>query len=156
QPLLEKPLTRGLRTRPLDDFEPAGPTLRIPAEPSPTQPIVQASATAPAPPSATAPPAPRAGPDLAPPPSSPPGPALNPPPMPTPGPISQPANDPLVAMRRMHQQAVEQYNGIDSYIVRLTRREQVNGKNHPEEVLLFKFRKQPWSLFFKWIGAEGK
>src|SRR5262249_35829980 len=26
----------------------------------------------------------------------------------------------------------------------------------PEEVLLFKFRKEPWSVYFKWIGEEGK
>jgi hypothetical protein len=29
----------------------------------------------------------------------------------------------------------------------------VNGKNNPEEVILFKFRKQPWSLHFKWLGS---
>jgi hypothetical protein len=37
----------------------------------------------------------------------------------------------------------------------LRRREQVNGKDHPEEVLLVKFRKNPWSIYFKWLGKEG-
>jgi hypothetical protein len=36
------------------------------------------------------------------------------------------------------------------------RREQVNGKDRPEEVLLFKFRKQPWSVYFKFLGPEGQ
>jgi hypothetical protein len=44
---------------------------------------------------------------------------------------------------------------IDSYIVRLTRREVVKDKMNPEEVLLFKFRKNPWSVYFKWLGKEG-
>jgi hypothetical protein len=54
------------------------------------------------------------------------------------------------------QQAAERYAGIDSYIARLTRREQVGGKNQPEEVLLFKFRKEPWSVYFKWLGKTGE
>jgi hypothetical protein len=52
--------------------------------------------------------------------------------------------------------AVERYAGIDSYIVRMTRREQVNGKNGPEEIILFKFRKEPWSLHFKWLGDTAR
>jgi hypothetical protein len=49
---------------------------------------------------------------------------------------------------------MERYATIDSYIARLRRREQVNGKDKPEELLLFKFRKQPWSVYFKWLGPE--
>jgi hypothetical protein len=44
---------------------------------------------------------------------------------------------------------------MDSYIARLRRREQVNGRDKPEEVLLFKFRKEPFSVYFKWLGNEG-
>jgi len=43
---------------------------------------------------------------------------------------------------------------MDSYIARLTRREQVNGKKQPEEIILFKFRQQPWSVYFKWLGES--
>jgi hypothetical protein len=82
----------------------------------------------------------------------PPAPSPQPPPIATTPPTTAEANP----LRRLHQQAVEKYAGIDSYIVRLTRRELVNGKAHPEEVLLFKFRKQPWSLYFKWLSNEGK
>src|SRR5262249_40077804 len=57
--------------------------------------------------------------------------------------------------RQLVQQAPASYAGIDSYIARLTRREVVNGKNE-EEVMLFKFRKEPWSVYFKWLGENGK
>jgi hypothetical protein len=58
--------------------------------------------------------------------------------------------------RQLVQQAAERYAGIDSYIARLTRREVVGSKNQPEEVLLFKFRKEPWSVYFKWLGKTGE
>jgi hypothetical protein len=58
--------------------------------------------------------------------------------------------------RHLYQLAAERYAGMDSYIARLTRREQVNGKSAPEEVMLFKFRKEPWSVYFKWLGETGK
>jgi hypothetical protein len=58
-------------------------------------------------------------------------------------------------LRRIHQDARDRYAAIDSYIVRLRRREQVNGKDHPEELMYFRFRKQPWSVYFKWLGPEG-
>jgi hypothetical protein len=45
---------------------------------------------------------------------------------------------------------------MDSYIARLTRREVVKDKKQPEELLLFKFRKEPWSAYFKWLGKEGQ
>jgi hypothetical protein len=36
----------------------------------------------------------------------------------------------------------------------MRRREQINGKNNPEEILCVKFRKQPWSIYMKWLGKE--
>jgi Protein of unknown function (DUF1571) len=59
-------------------------------------------------------------------------------------------------VRQLVQQAAERYAGIDSYIARLTRREVVGSKSQPEEVLLFKFRKEPWSVYFKWLGTTGQ
>jgi hypothetical protein len=56
----------------------------------------------------------------------------------------------------LQKKAADWYAGVDSYIVRLTRREAVNGKSQAQEILLFKFRKQPWSVHFKWLGNEGK
>lgn len=44
---------------------------------------------------------------------------------------------------------------LDSYIVRLVRRETVNGKPGAEEVMLCRYRSRPWSVYFKWLGKEG-
>lgn len=59
-------------------------------------------------------------------------------------------------VRELYRQAAASYAGIDSYIARLRRREVVRGQAKPEEVLLLKFRKQPWSVYFKWLGPENK
>jgi hypothetical protein len=59
-----------------------------------------------------------------------------------------------VQLRALYHQAAEQYATMDSYIARMRRREQVNGRDKPEELLLFKFRKQPYSVYFKWLGPE--
>jgi len=34
--------------------------------------------------------------------------------------------------------------------------QQVTGKDGPEEVLLFKFRKEPWSIYFNGSGRKGQ
>lgn len=57
-------------------------------------------------------------------------------------------------VRELHRQAADRYAGIDSYIARLRRREVVGGQPKAEEILLLKFRKQPWSVYFKWLGPE--
>jgi hypothetical protein len=69
--------------------------------------------------------------------------------------VEAPTND-AASLRRLFKQADEECAILDSYICRMTRREQVNGSNKPEEIMLFKFRKQPFSVYFKWIGNEGK
>ena len=43
---------------------------------------------------------------------------------------------------------------MDSYIARLVRHEVVGGSDKPKEVLTFKFRKEPWSVYFKWLSKE--
>jgi hypothetical protein len=59
-------------------------------------------------------------------------------------------------VRRLHRDAAAAYAKQGSYIARLRRRESVPGRAKPEEILLFKFREQPWSVHFKWLGDEGK
>jgi hypothetical protein len=44
---------------------------------------------------------------------------------------------------------------LDSYIIRLTRREQVAGKDWPQETILLKARKNPDSLYLKWVDGDG-
>lgn len=58
--------------------------------------------------------------------------------------------------RQLYQAAADRYQTFDSYIVRLVRREVVKGEMQPEEVMLCKFRKEPWSVYFKWLGKEGQ
>jgi hypothetical protein len=67
----------------------------------------------------------------------------------------KPAADPRLVLRNLHRRAVERFAAMDSYIARLRRREQLNGKDGPEEIIAFEFRKQPWSVRMKWIGTEG-
>jgi hypothetical protein len=72
-----------------------------------------------------------------------------------PAPESKPASGAPMTAKQLVADAQKEYAGIDSYIVRLTRREVVGTKQSPEEVMAFKFRKQPWSVYFKWLSKEG-
>lgn len=60
------------------------------------------------------------------------------------------------APRRLYREAVAAYARQPSYIARLKRREWANGRPRPEETLIFKFREDPWSVHFKWLGQEGQ
>jgi hypothetical protein len=62
----------------------------------------------------------------------------------------------VTPFRRLAQQAAASYAAIDGYAARLRQREQVGGKDHPEEVMLVKFRKEPWSIYLKWVGVEAR
>ncbi|HEY7423643.1 MAG TPA: DUF1571 domain-containing protein [Gemmataceae bacterium] len=163
------------RPRPQPIGEKPTPDLRIPADavargpdiplvPVPPPPV----ARQPSPPAA--PPAPPAPPPPAPPPPAPATPPATPTPTPppqappaqpvppaqTPPQTAPPAQTPPHTARQLLQQAAARCAGLDSYIVRLTRREQLKGKANPEEVLMFKFRKQPFSVHFKWLGETAK
>jgi hypothetical protein len=70
-------------------------------------------------------------------------------------PTLAPGADSAVKLRELYNQAALRFATIDSYVARLRRREQVKGKDQPEELMLFKFRKQPWSVYFKWLGQTG-
>lgn len=72
----------------------------------------------------------------------------------SPAPVQLPENS-TARLRALYRMAAERYATLDSYIARVHRREQVNGKAKPEEVFLFRYRKQPLSVYFKWIGTEG-
>jgi hypothetical protein len=74
-----------------------------------------------------------------------------------PNPAAALATEPhYVKLRQLQQQAAAKYAKIDSYVARLQRREQINGKNSAEEVILFSHRKEPWSVHLKWIGTEAQ
>jgi uncharacterized protein DUF1571 len=61
----------------------------------------------------------------------------------------------LAKMRNLHRQAFQRVLTMDSYAMRLKRREVVNGKKKSEEIILVKFRKEPYSVYLKWVGTEG-
>jgi uncharacterized protein DUF1571 len=59
-------------------------------------------------------------------------------------------------LRRLYRLAAEKYAGMDGYYVCLTRREQVNGKDQPKEVIRLMFRKEPWSVRLVWLEGQAK
>jgi hypothetical protein len=71
-------------------------------------------------------------------------------------PTVPPSQAPPHTARQLLQQAAARNAGMDSYIARLVRREFLKGTSQPEEILLFKFRKNPWSVHFKWLGDTAK
>jgi hypothetical protein len=148
------------RPRPQRSAAPSTPDLRIadnevvaqaskdiPLVPVPPPPVGAASREAPAPP------APPAEQGLT------PKPPASPAPLGSRGlPTSQPDGTtatPTTA-RQLLQQAAARCATLDSYIVRLTRRENVKGKVGPEEIISLSFRKEPFSVHFKWLGEVAK
>lgn len=65
-------------------------------------------------------------------------------------------DDGLTAMKRLYETAVKAFARLDAFEARLTRRETINGKVNPQEVIRFLFRQQPYSVRLKWIGGEGQ
>jgi hypothetical protein len=63
----------------------------------------------------------------------------------------KPAGD----LQTLHKLAAESYSSINCYLVRFKRREQVAGKDMPEELMLMKFREQPRSIYMKWLAEVG-
>ncbi len=62
----------------------------------------------------------------------------------------------VTPLRELYRLACQRYATVDGYIARLRRREQVGGKAGKEEIILLKFRKEPWSVYLRWIGSEAK
>jgi hypothetical protein len=58
------------------------------------------------------------------------------------------------ALRNLHALAAQRYAGVDGYVTRLRRRERVDGKAQPEDLILVKFRRHPWSVYLRWLGPH--
>ncbi|MCS7046190.1 MAG: DUF1571 domain-containing protein [Gemmataceae bacterium] len=56
----------------------------------------------------------------------------------------------------LYSKAAAKWASIDDYGCRMRRREVVQGRARPEEVIIAKFRKDPFSVHFEWVGQEGK
>lgn len=77
-------------------------------------------------------------------------PDLNPPPI---DPNAQGLQHPL---RVLYERASRRHATMDSYIFRFKRREVVQGKKTPEEVMQVKVRCDPYSVYIKCLVGEGK
>jgi Protein of unknown function (DUF1571) len=62
----------------------------------------------------------------------------------------------LVTLRALARKVNERNVQLDNYVMRLRRREFVNGVNKPEEIILCKIRRTPFSVYMKWLGSEAK
>ena len=60
------------------------------------------------------------------------------------------------ALRRLADRAAERFAKLDGFEARLTRRETVNNRAMPEEVIQYQFRRAPYSLHLKWVGLEAQ
>ena len=59
--------------------------------------------------------------------------------------------DEAAKFRELYQQAAAKEAGMRDYVARLRRREVVDGKQLPEDLLLFRRLKEPNSIYFKWL-----
>ena len=66
------------------------------------------------------------------------------------------SGDTLGSLRSIFERAHQRTAQMDSYTMRMRRREVVGGAVRPEEIILAKFRKEPFSIYLKWVGEEGK
>ena len=60
------------------------------------------------------------------------------------------------ALNRVYRRASEKFNAMQGFECRLTRRETIGNKPMPEEVLQYRFRRDPLSIHIKWIGLEAQ
>ncbi len=56
-------------------------------------------------------------------------------------------------LHRLTLNAINAERRLDNYMVRIRRRELVDGRN-PDEIILMKFRRTPQSVHLKWLGPE--
>ena len=59
-------------------------------------------------------------------------------------------------LRELHRNAMQTYAKMDTYVMRMRRREVVAGSTRPEELILCKVRNAPFSVYMKWIDGAGK
>lgn len=76
-------------------------------------------------------------------------------------PVAEPSarvekDEAFTTMKRLQQTAAANYAKMDAFEARLTRRESINGKAAPQEVIRFQFRQQPYSVHLTFIGGDPK
>jgi uncharacterized protein DUF1571 len=73
-----------------------------------------------------------------------------------PMPVDPPPADAGSPIRMLARKAAERSAQMDNYVMRMRRREFINGSHRPEEIILCKIRRQPFSVYMKWLGHEAK
>ena len=76
---------------------------------------------------------------------------INPPPPPKPGEPQPSAEDLLLKLAR---RTSEKEKALNTYQVRIRRKETIDDKDQPLEYILFKYRRAPLSIHCKWLGEE--
>jgi hypothetical protein len=85
-----------------------------------------------------------------------PPPKITPPPAPKDVPAQPVGRTEDSPVRKLANKAVEKEKELNTYIVRLRRREQASGKTEPMEVILLKYRRAPLSIHFKWLATKAR
>jgi hypothetical protein len=83
---------------------------------------------------------------------------INPPPPPLPGTTTglEKEEGSTSSLKRLARRAVEHEKSMNNYMCRIRRREQVNGKDQPEEIIMLKYCRAPLSIHCKWLGDEAR
>lgn len=66
------------------------------------------------------------------------------------------SNPELAAVKKLYELSRKQWDALTDYESKLVRKEVIGGKEMPAEELIFKFRKNPYSIYTKNIGAVGR
>jgi hypothetical protein len=66
------------------------------------------------------------------------------------------ANPDLAAVKKLYELSRKQWDALTDYESKLVRKEVIGGKEMPAEELIFKFRKNPYSIYTKNIGTVGR
>jgi hypothetical protein len=75
---------------------------------------------------------------------------------PAPKPVDVAVNPELAAVKKLYELSRRQWDALTDYESKLVRKEVIGGKEMPAEELIFKFRKNPYSIYTKNIGAVGR
>ncbi len=70
-------------------------------------------------------------------------------------PNAKPADANLDPLKKLVQLALTRWAAIDSFETRMLRREVIGGKMTPTDEVLFQFRKQPFSVYMRYVGEAG-
>lgn len=72
-----------------------------------------------------------------------------------PAPVAKPSTN-FSEVKTVYSLAKQKWDGLTDYEARLVRKEVIGGKDTPAEEMIFKFRKEPYSVATKNVGSVGR